>query len=896
MWDLENIKNESDVEQKIIWPLLTEKKPSGLGIPHPTILTKVNIRRLIIDKGAHQKSYFPDYLIINLGYPAIVVEAKHPSESIQEGFRQARLYANELNALYPHDVSPAKYIIATNGIEFWYGHTDHVEPKQKLFLKELTIYTPGLAELINELHWERIEEYTKELSIRYKPKELFKPRRLVGGKARQNEEIQSNNFGATVAASISHIFNPETVRDRKSIVNHAYVPSKRRDRYIDPIDKVIRAAKPPSESEARLMRDTSNPKELIDKLTPLGEDLEHKVLLIVGSVGSGKTTFLDYLQHKALPRDIRMATTWCRINMNNAPVSPSEIYPWLRQEIISACRGSLPSIDFDSLDTILKLYGSEISKFKRGVGALYPEESEAYKLKLAEVIESIQNDQHKDAIAHIRYSCGERGKLCILALDNCDKKTRDEQLLMFEAAQWLQKEFRSLVIMPLRDETFDNHRDQPPLDTALKDMVFRIEPPLFQHVLMKRVQLSLRSFGDKASDQFSIKLSNGMQVNYPKSEQAYYLSSILKSLFEHERFARRMIVGLAGRNMRKALEIFLEFCGSGYISDDEVFKIRQSEGQRVLELHQVATVLMRMNRRYYDSDNSYVKNIFSANKFDPMPSYFSRYMILKWLKEKFHSSGTSGLKGYHTKSEIKRSLIPLGLTPDVLDRDMNYLLDGQCIIAEHLRTDSLEDEDLVRLGPAGFVHIDLVSNINYLAAISEDTFFDNRVQAERIAGRIRNTDDQLHKKTAIKNAEEVVDYLDKFKQQYFESHNQLTSQDTLEYLSDFSQSRKTLERALESHSNDPWFNADKELQIGSTHETIVTNVVNYGVFVEFNNGLSGLLHQSNFNGFSPSLGDLIEVKISWIDVIHKKMGLRLTAVLEEDVGDRIPGSAKKHPT
>lgn len=890
MWDLDNLHNESDVEQKIIWPLLTQNKPEGLGIPHSTILTKVNIRRMVIDKGTHQKSYFPDYLVINLGYPAIVIEAKHPSESVSEGYRQARLYAAELNALYPTGVTPTKYVIASNGVEFWYGYADHIEPLQKLILKDVDLYTPGLAELIDTLHWNCIEKYTNELALKERPNALFKPRRLVGGKGRQNEEVQSNSFGATVAASISHIFNPETVRDRKSIVNHAYVSSQRRVRYIDPIDRVIRAAKPSSELKSHVLEDTSNPSEIIEKLAPNNNDLEHKVLLIVGSVGSGKTTFLDHLQYVALPKDIQETTFWCRVNMNNAPVSPLEIYDWLRQQIIESCRQSLPSLDFDTLETMMKLYGSEISKFKRGVGALYQEGTENYNVKLAELIQNIQSDLHKNAIAHIRYCAGERGKLCIIALDNCDKKTRDEQLLMFEAAQWLQKEFRCLVVMPLRDETFDNHKDQPPLDTVLKDMVFRIEPPLFQHVLSKRVQLSLMDFGEKTSDQFSLELSNGIKVKYPKSEQAFYLSSILKSLFEHDRFARRIIVGLAGRNMRKALEIFLEFCSSGYIADDEVFKIRQSEGKHVLPFHQVATVIMRMNRRYYDSDNSYVRNVFATNQTDPMPSYFSRYMILRWLKEKFNTSGTSGLKGYYPKHEIKKILVPLGFTTDILDREMNYLLAGQCIVAEHLRTDNLEDEDLIRLGPAGFVHLDIVGNINYLSAVAEDTFFDDREQAERIANRIRNTDAQLHLKTAIKNAEEVVGHLESVRIKYTNSHEQLTDNSDFDYLSDFSEARATLDRVLETHSNDPWFDADKQLPRGSVHEVSVTNVVRYGAFVEFDNGLDGLVHHTNYNGLYPSLGAIVEVQIKWVDVIQKKMGLLLKSIINDDAGDRILGT------
>ena len=63
-----------------------------------------------------------------------------------------------------------------------------------------------------------------------------------------------------------------------------------------------------------------------------------------------------------------------------------------------------------------------------------------------------------------------------------------------------------------------------------------------------------------------------MTVEYPRSEQAYYLTSILKSLFEHDRFIRRMITGLSRRNIEEALEIFLEFCNSGHIGEDVNFQ------------------------------------------------------------------------------------------------------------------------------------------------------------------------------------------------------------------------------------------------------------------------------------------------------------------------------------
>jgi hypothetical protein len=82
------------------------------------------------------------------------------------------------------------------------------------------------------------------------------------------------------------------------------------------------------------------------------------------------------------------------------------------------------------------------------------------------------------------------------------------------------------------------------------------------------------------------------------------------------------------------------------------------------------------------------------------------------------------MRGYFRKTDVRSALVPYGLSPDILDREFNYLLAAHCLIAEHLRLDSVDDNDLVRLGPAGFVHLELVSNINadrvFLVTFIED--------------------------------------------------------------------------------------------------------------------------------------------------------------------------------
>ncbi len=99
----EDLANESDVEHKFLWPLLTSTIPTGLGYllvdiepSHPPFYESTR---------ATPRSCHPDYVIVIAGIPVFIIEAKHPSQDVREGLREARLYAQELNAV-PTGINP----------------------------------------------------------------------------------------------------------------------------------------------------------------------------------------------------------------------------------------------------------------------------------------------------------------------------------------------------------------------------------------------------------------------------------------------------------------------------------------------------------------------------------------------------------------------------------------------------------------------------------------------------------------------------------------------------------------------------------------------------------------------------------------------------------------------
>ena len=147
--ELENIITESDVEQKFIYPFLKAETPIGLGLKDSEILTKHILRKKLIDKGQKQKYYFPDYLVAIRGIPTLILEAKAPDELLANGYSEARLYAQEVNASFPHKINACQYIIASNGCETWMGYVDQAEPVLRLIHSDFNIENKLFLSLIH---------------------------------------------------------------------------------------------------------------------------------------------------------------------------------------------------------------------------------------------------------------------------------------------------------------------------------------------------------------------------------------------------------------------------------------------------------------------------------------------------------------------------------------------------------------------------------------------------------------------------------------------------------------------------------------------------------------------------------------------------------------------------
>ncbi len=875
-YNLLTFDTESDVEQKFVYNLLTQYHPIGLGFLNEQIKTKLDIRKIKIDKGTSSKYYFPDYIIIANGLPVMIIEVKNPKEDVAEGFREARLYANEVNSSFPSKINPCKYIISTNGFETFCGFWDSDSPIYNFKLADCVLINKSFCSFIENFSSKQINDYIINLKSEFRGGTRFwKPTYMLGGKTTRHQSIGDNSFGVNLSLEYKYLFNPETIDEREQIIENAYVESKRRLSHVSPIDKLIRSIITPSKNISTEIDNTGNPTEIINQLKDKRK-LRNQVCLLIGSVGSGKSTFIDYLHKKALPKDLIQETCWISLNLNLAPVSKDKIYDWVINTAIKKIDEVCPEFDFNDLEFIKKLYSNEI-KSKAGVLSILKEGSEEYNKEFYLLLRDLLQNKELYLLNLIKFLFQHRNKILIIVLDNCDKRNRDEQLLMFEVANWLKGNFNSMVFLPLRETTYDLYKNEPPLDTVIKDLVFRIDPPLLINVIQKRIEYALREIDTNQND-FSYYLSNGAKVVCKRNEVGNYLRCILYTLFEND-FFKKLLIGLTGRNIRRGLEIFLDFCKSGHLHEDNIFKMRTSPTAFKIPNHIISRVVLRGKRLFYDEASSHVKNIFSSNIDDPIPDPFVRFSILNWLKERQRVPGPSKVKGYHKIIDLEASMLSIGHSKEIVTREVEFLLSENHIISESQDSNYLPD-NLVCITSSGIVTLDLMRNIDYLSTISEDTLFRYNESAKTIADTISGKTQVLpmSKRASLDCANTLLKYMIDYKEKFwFNPEIVIANRDNKidEILKECTQ---YLEKAK---GGDSYFieidDLLKQYPIGSTQEGVIVSIQNYGLIVQIGLSASGLVHISNMEDAnelaSYEIGDFIDVEIIDINQDKKKFSL-----------------------
>ena len=187
---------------------------------------------------------------------------------------------------------------------------------------------------------------------------------------------------------------------------------------------------------------------------------------------------------------------------------------------------------------------------------------------------------------------------------------------------------------------------------------------------------------------------------------------------------------------------------------------------------------------------------------------------------------------------------------------------------------------MIRLAPAGSVHIELLNNYNYIAAVAEETWFDDQEMAKRIAEMIGDKKSHYSIQVALKNAELLTEYLQEKLEASFPQPTVYLSDSDWNILTSIDKATEMVKLKIKKQEErDPWFNLEKRYSIGQVAEGIVDgSKEGIGVFVKIEPEVVGLVHHSKLSNSnyiqSVKKGETISVIIDEIKETRRRIALR----------------------
>ncbi len=443
---------------------------------------------------------------------------------------------------------------------------------------------------------------------------------------------------------------------------------------------------------------------------------EGALYLLLGGIGSGKTTFIKRYQKTVGKGVLDGNALWFHLDFLEAPVDPgeNELYAW--GAILDQLRGRYSSPNLESRKNIKRAFADNIEAINQTSLQPLLLRGERYETALSPYLEKWQADLKLYVPQLLRLAKIQRKLGLVLFLDNVDQLSPAYQAQIFLLAQRITRTVGSITVLALREESYYTANLQKTL-TAYTSRKFHIASPRFRRMIDSRIKFALDVL-EKDKGPTEYVLHSGIYID--RSAIADFLKIVETSIFERNHNIARFIEALCFGNMRQALDMFTTFMTSGATDVDKMLAIYRQSGSYFVAFHEFVKSIMLGERRYYKDEASPILNIFDCGG-DRNSSHFTALRIMRALSELRGESTREG-QGYVEVSRI------VGMSEDVFDnredtiRALNRLVGRQLIEANTRSTDSVGGASHVRITSSGWYYSRyLVRAFSYVDLVLQDT-------------------------------------------------------------------------------------------------------------------------------------------------------------------------------
>lgn len=728
---------EGDVETQIVVPLLTE--PEFLGHETQTIKSKEFLAAFDIGKGAKaRKGYVPDYCVYLLSLPILAIEVKAPTVPVGDAWEEASLYAHAMNRRFKSELNPCSFVFATNGLDFCAGRWDNAAPIVSGKVADLVVGSAILSKLQNLIGSDVLVRFAGIASASVKLVNFKRPFNQGDGPALINSKLDANTFAADLSPILRRYFSSRDQNRDPEIYKKAYVSSSEITSY----DKVLEAFLVDRLSRSRNRTQIQTTKRRADEVSKTIAGLTKEkpqsgeLQLITGGVGTGKSLFARRYKEFLQSNELKNETVWSFIDFNFAEeISTELICAAFARSIIE--EGA--EIDLRDEVTQERVFSEQLADRSAYYARIERSNPGRGELERARDIEGWRQDPIQLAIGLANYVHNVLGKILIVVFDNVDRRDGRSELETFERALWFMNAMNCLVLLQMRDVTFEIHKNERPLDTYKTGKIFHISPPKFIDVVKRRLELSLADLATQAPETIRYKTPSGVTITYPKSRAGEFLKGVYLELFQRPNNTSRILEALAGRDVRRALDMFMAIITSGHMPEDLITSVAVGTDVSHFPEYLVIRILMRQDYRFFSDNSGFVSNIFHCDSRWERPSNLLVPEALFYLISQRRVTGENNQLGFVAISRLQIELERLGFVRNDVFSAAQYLLDRDLVEADSATAKTLDDADSIRPTAAGWAHMRiLVNRVEYLGAVLLTTRINDAALQARIFDLMMN--------------------------------------------------------------------------------------------------------------------------------------------------------------
>ena len=456
----------------------------------------------------------------------------------------------------------------------------------------------------------------------------------------------------------------------------------------------------------------------------------NEFVLLVGTKGAGKSTFIDRFFTHVLPKHLVSNCVLLRVNLADNEGDESQVVDWLTQHL----RIELESAVFNgaelSYEDIQGMFYDEYTRWRRAsLRHLYESDREKFKIEFGRHIETLRESHPTDYIARLlSHIVRVRKKLPCLVFDNADHFTIEFQERVFQYARSLYERQLCLVILPITDRTSWHMAREGALRSFENEALF-LPTPSPRKILERRISYFAKKIEEERR-QSGRGYFLGRGINLTIDDLTKFAAA-LQSLFLRAGMVARWIGNLANRDVRQCLELAKTVATSPHIQIEQLFKGYVIGSDLAIPRRHISSAMIKVRHDVFvQAENRFVHNVFGLPP-EVSSTPLLSVRLLQLLRDA-RRTGTSN-EAFVTLDQTIEYFRAMQIDPSAVMGSLEPLLNkGLCWTYDPTVT-SVNSADRIELSPSGFQHLWWATkDYDYVLAMAEITDVDDEATYEEM--------------------------------------------------------------------------------------------------------------------------------------------------------------------